>query len=248
MRPFFGRVGGKTKIRDKIISLFPEHKIYVEAFVGGGSVLFGKKPSEVEVINDKDKDIASMYRDIKKLKATTIGKFNFVPSKERFDNYLRSSPTTPAKRLERNLYLNINSFGGNNKTYCANVKHRNPNTKGAHIKKNSSKYRERLADVKVYSYNFTTVIKKFDGPSTFFYLDPPYSKMDKSWGYAHLVTPQQVYAAVKKIKGKFLLSYDDSPIVRQTFKDYTIREIGQVYNLALNDKTQKVGELLISNY
>ena len=36
----FGRVGGKTKLRKLIVSKFPEHKIYIEPFIGGGSIFF----------------------------------------------------------------------------------------------------------------------------------------------------------------------------------------------------------------
>ena len=52
-----GRVGGKSKLKKKIISIMPQHKVYVEPFIGGGSVFFAKEPAELNIINDKDKDI-----------------------------------------------------------------------------------------------------------------------------------------------------------------------------------------------
>jgi site-specific DNA-adenine methylase len=70
MKAPFGRIGGKSKIADKLIDLFPplnSYKIYVEPFVGAGNVFF-KKPyleGQLEVINDLDKDV---YKVMKLLK------------------------------------------------------------------------------------------------------------------------------------------------------------------------------------
>ena len=57
MQSIIARVGGKSKLAQRIVSKIPKHRIFVEAFVGGGAVFFRKKPSEIEVVNDLDKDI-----------------------------------------------------------------------------------------------------------------------------------------------------------------------------------------------
>ena len=63
MRGIIGRVGGKSKLRERIIGMMPKHTIYIEPFVGGGSVLFGRKedPNIKEIVNDKDREVASVY-------------------------------------------------------------------------------------------------------------------------------------------------------------------------------------------
>jgi hypothetical protein len=55
-------VGGKSRIADWIISLFPEHSCYIEAFGGGGWILHTKEPSGVEVYNDIDKDLINLFQ------------------------------------------------------------------------------------------------------------------------------------------------------------------------------------------
>ncbi|MDI6616927.1 MAG: hypothetical protein QME27_09440, partial [Syntrophaceae bacterium] len=50
------------------------------------------------------------------------------------------------------------------------------------------------------------------------------------------------------IKGKFLLSINDVPEIRELFKEYYIESEQTTYLAAGADKKKKVGELLISNY
>ena len=43
MKPFYGRVGGKTKSVNKLINILPaDYDVYVEPFFGGGSIFFRK--------------------------------------------------------------------------------------------------------------------------------------------------------------------------------------------------------------
>ncbi len=65
LNPPITRMGGKSRLRKTIISLIPEHICYVELFFGAGWVYFGKDPSEVEVINDIDKELINLFRMIK---------------------------------------------------------------------------------------------------------------------------------------------------------------------------------------
>ena len=59
--------GGKLNMLKHILPMFPEHKIYVEPFFGGGAVFFAKQPSPVEVINDTfDLAIIFLPRDAAK--------------------------------------------------------------------------------------------------------------------------------------------------------------------------------------
>src|ERR1700730_3554357 len=55
-------IGGKNRVANKIIELFPKHSTYVEAFAGGAQVFCHKKPSAVEVLNDKDGEIVNFFR------------------------------------------------------------------------------------------------------------------------------------------------------------------------------------------
>ena len=54
--------GGKGLLAQKLVPLLPQHRIYVEPFAGGASVLFAKPPSPVEVLNDVHGDLVNFYR------------------------------------------------------------------------------------------------------------------------------------------------------------------------------------------
>lgn len=65
MKSPINRMGGKFRLRKKIIEKIPEHICYVEPFFGAGWTYFGKNPSTVEVINDIDGDIVNLFRVMK---------------------------------------------------------------------------------------------------------------------------------------------------------------------------------------
>lgn len=87
--PFFSRVGGKTKLRKKISAIIPkDSKIYVEAFVGAGSIFLYKRKFDKEVINDLDKGIYHIWNDMKN-HGETLKNASFIPSRTKFNRLLK---------------------------------------------------------------------------------------------------------------------------------------------------------------
>lgn len=58
----FTYFGGKTRLADDIVALFPPHRVYIEPFFGSGAVFFRKGPSAHEIINDVDDAIVAFFR------------------------------------------------------------------------------------------------------------------------------------------------------------------------------------------
>ena len=86
--------------------------------------------------------------------------------------------------------------------------------------------------------------------STFTYCDPPYftSEYVYDCGFTwedHL----RLYHALAGMKGKFLLSYNDCPEIRELYKEYNFFDFKRVHSMAQKYEAGKeFPELLIANY
>ena len=95
-----------------------------------------------------------------------------------------------------------------------------------------------------------------NGKNVFIFLDPPYYSASKSKLYGkkgdlHINFNHQMLSEnLKKIKHKFLLTYDDSPYIRELYKDFYLQEYSVQYgmNNFKQESAQKGTELLISNF
>ena len=235
LRPPIGRIGGKSKIANILIQLFPKHTVYVEPFVGAGNIIYRKPRSNIEVINDLDQDMYHIFKGIQERGRwidTHIQKKYL--SREQFESIKH-------KKDVISLLLKYHcSYLGKGETY---------NHSGRDVNSiwrvNFSELQDRLHGVQIYNRDFRDIVKHFDSPSTFFYLDPPY---ENTKDYTNYVSPEEIYTTVKKIRGKFLLSYNDSPRIREIFKDFNIHEIPTTYTSPRHSNTLRKVELLISNY
>lgn len=57
--------GSKWSMANWIISHMPEHKTYLEPFLGSGAVFFLKEPSQIETINDLDSSVINLFKVIR---------------------------------------------------------------------------------------------------------------------------------------------------------------------------------------
>src|SRR3972149_5511738 len=104
----FKWVGGKSRLRKQIISLLPKHTCYVEPFSGAAWVLFGKPPSDVEVLNDIDQELVNFFRVVKDKPDELIASFEWeLVSRAEFTRLasLDSTQLTDVERAHRFCFL-----------------------------------------------------------------------------------------------------------------------------------------------
>ena len=249
--------GGKSKLVSQILPLIPPHVCYCEPFVGAGWILFAKPPSRVEIINDFDSELASFWRVIQRHLEEFLRFYKYaIISRKMFDLEKLKSPATltDIERAVRYYYLQRLSFGGLtvNRHFGAGTT-RSSNLVLSSMEDTLLDVHWRLQAVTVENLDGCECIRRYDRPGTFFYIDPPYFGVT---GYAVSFKPCdfiRLRASLGGIKGKFLLSLNDVPEIRQLFKDFTQKRVATTYSSAngrsVSDTRVKPRyELLIRNY
>jgi len=112
------------------------------------------------------------------------------------------------------------------------------------INRDFKPYAERLADTTILNKDYQSVIRQYDSPKTFFYLDPPYENSSRDIGEYKDIDLSALRDTLKELKGRFLLSINNSKTIRTLFKDFQITKLKVEYQM----KRRTLTELLISNY
>lgn len=261
MNSFIAWVGGKRILARKIISLMPEHKVYVEAFGGAAWVLFRKDPSEVEVYNDLNSDLVNLFQVVRdRMDAFRSRQYYLLASREEYYRFMEAIKTRKFRsKVDRAIafyYCIKNSFGSvifngwafrpsRGPKYCA----------GLDL---LDLARERLKDVYIDNLSFERLIPNWDRKETLFYCDPPYAMLlEKKSGRSYYqcdfeeADHKRLRDMLRGISGKFILSYDDHPLIRKLYARFNVIEVEKV-NYSMNQrpgtKSRFRPELLITNY
>jgi DNA adenine methylase len=246
LTPFYCRVGSKKYLSRAIVAKIPDHTTYVEPFAGSASVFWRKSPSEKEVLNDLDKSIISDLRLLKKA-PEDIEKYPDTSTIDLSKRVFVSTSNTLGAKLKKRLIHRCSGFSGRLVKKPSDIYRGISNRKINNIKK----YKDRIKDAILISADYGKIINKYDDTSAFFFLDPPYEKSEKLGGiYAEEkdFDYDRLSAILKKIKGKFLMTINDSPKIRSLFKDFNIKPylVKRTSEKGIGSKDRH--ELFISNY
>lgn len=254
MRGFIPYFGGKSRLAKTIISRIPEHACYVEVFAGGASVFFNKEPSKTEVINDLDKDLVTVYRAIKHHPEELYRQFKFtLVSRAEFEREKMVNPETltDIQRAARYLYLQKSSFGGHitGRTFGTSTTGR-PRLNLLSLESTIEEAWQRLANVHIECLDYRDLIPRYDRPHSFFFLDPPYWNIP---AYNYDFQQQDfhnLFEVLNSLKGKFLMTINDTPEIRDIFGGFSVEEVQLKYSAARSEssRSKQRTELIISNF
>ncbi|MBP3741848.1 MAG: DNA adenine methylase [Treponema sp.] len=219
--------GGKQLLSSLIVGLIPKHRLYCEPFFGGGAVFFAKEPSDVEVINDTNKDLINFYEVVKE---------NFAALEHEISLSLHSRDM---HRQAEVIYSNPDMFGRVKRAWAvwmlANTSYGcrldgsfGYDRKGSVSKKLDNKreafteeYAKRLRKVQIECCDAIRIIKSRDTADSFFYIDPPYVGSDQ--GHYDGYTQEDfdiLLNLLDGIKGKFILSsYRNTSLKKHILKN-----------------------------
>jgi DNA adenine methylase len=210
----FNYPGNKTRALEHLLKYIPNRDTYVEPFGGSGALLLARRPSKLEVYNDRFGGVVDFYRCLKDKKLfeqlsewldlTVHSREDFVDCK----NHWPEQEDIVA-RAGMWFYSTVYSFGGLGRNFGRAVK------AGAIL---SGRVRDRIADfapvharlknVQIENQDWAAILRDFDTPGTVFYMDPPY--IDAYGGcYRHEMSKQdhqRMLESIFKLQGFVALS------------------------------------------
>lgn len=255
-RPVFRYQGSKFRIRRWIISFFPQHKIYVEPFGGGASILLSKKRSSAEVYNDLDSRIVQVFRVLQdRAKAQELAyKLRFTPyayDEWHLATHEREIPGEDVETARRTIvrsFLSSSSDGATRSgvsgfgakiqgdSHCSNA--------GAwsNYPDMIERFCDRLQGVIIQNRDASIVIGAHDRPETLFYVDPPYVKSCWNAGksYSNELTDanhEELLKQLNGLRGMVLLSGYKNELYQDLLKDWHM-EVKQTINQLNQPRTE----------
>ncbi len=228
-------IGGKRRLAKQILPLFPEHTCYVEPFCGAAGLFFTKEPSKVEVLNDVNSDLTTLFRVLQHHLDEFVRQFRWaLVSRELFE-WCKATPPytlTDIQRAARFYYLQKTGFGGvpSNHAFGSRTT-APPSINLLRIEEDLSGAHLRLSRVYIENLDWQKCIEKYDRAYTLFYLDPPYFGTE---GYG-VPFPLEQYSelaeTMRTIKGRAILSVNDVPEMREAFKGFSIKTVKINYSV-----------------
>jgi DNA adenine methylase len=247
-------MGGKSLLAKKIITRIPDHNCYCEVFAGAAWLLFKKEESEVEIINDINTDLVTLYRVVKLHLEEFIRYLKWIlVARDEFERFKLENPETLTDIQKAVRFYFLLKLG-----YAARIENPSfsiattsrPRLNLLRIEEELSAVHLRLSRVYVENRPFEAIINRFDKPDTFFYCDPPYYGCEDYYGKGIFSRDdfQTLRDVLSNIKGKFIMSINDNDAIRKLYKGFRFEVVATTYSAGGANKKKSVNELLIMNY
>nr|DAP60657.1 MAG TPA: DNA adenine methylase [Caudoviricetes sp.] len=249
MNSFISWIGGKKLLRKVILEQFPEQGTfgrYIEVFGGAAWLLFSRDShAKMEVYNDVNGQLVNLFRIVKYHPDALQKELDWIlMSREIFFDAIQDvRGLTDIQRAARFWIAIKESFGSDCRSFGV---HGRDMYKAVDFLHEAS---IRLNRVVIEHLDFGQLIKTYDREESLFYLDPPYYEAEKY--YPDRFQPEdhiRLKTALNNIKGRFILSYNDSPEIRALYTGFKIIETERMDNLAVMSHNRKYKELIIKNF
>lgn len=248
-------LGGKKALSATIIERIEavDHATYAEPFVGMGGVFLRRKwKPKLEVANDFNGEVTNLFRILQRHYPQLMDVMRFqIASRREFERLRQVDPSTltDLERAARFLYLQRQAFGGrlggvfgvaSDQRVRFSLSRLEPILEAAH---------ERLENVVFENLDWADLMARYDGLDSLFYLDPPYwgGENDYGKGLFDRSQFQKMAEVLSDLKGKFILSINDRPEIRELFASFHSEEVKLKYTVSSGGATE-AAELIISNF
>lgn len=257
MRPLAPWIGGKRNLSRHLASLIDatDHEIYLEPFVGmGGVFLRRERRPRAEAINDISQDVTTLFRILQRHYVAFLEMMRFqLTTRSEFERLSKVDPATltDLERAARFLYLQRTAFGGKVEGRTFGV---SPGTPArfdiTKLGPMLEDVHSRLAGVVIERLPWRQFIERYDRSDALIYLDPPYHGSENDYGKGLFDRDQfaELAEVLASIDGRFVLSINDTPEIRETFDQFHSDQVSTVYTIAGGSNAKQVSELVITNF
>jgi DNA adenine methylase len=241
VRPLAGYVGGKRSLARRLAAMIAEipHDTYAEPFVGMGGVFLRRgERARSEIINDWSLDVATFFRILQRHYVAFLEMLRFqLTTRSEFERLSATDPATltDLERAARFLYLQRTAFGDKvvGRSFAMTRDGRGARFDITRLGPMLEDLHTRLAGVVIERLPFAEFIARYDSPGTLFYVDPPYFGSEHYYGAGMFGrADHQVLADVlARIRGRFILSINDAPEMREIFAGFDVASAETNYGL-----------------
>ncbi len=230
--------GGKQTTAGAIVALFPPHRMYVEPYAGGLSVLLAKPVEPIEVVNDLDRDLVNFWRVLRDHPEELLTACELTPHavSEFEDDF-----TIDGDDLERARRVWVRLTQGRS-AHLLKTGWRHSlgadTAPGVSMPGYLEGYRKRLLPAAARLKHVTLecrpaleIIDRYSTPGTLLYVDPPYLGTTRnSTGYRHDMLGEQAHVdmleALRRTEADVVLSGYASPLYDDMLAGWHRHEMG----------------------
>lgn len=245
-RPMLRYFGGKWRIAPWIISHFPPHEIYTEAFGGAASVLLRKQRADQEIYNDLDSELVTIFRVLRSPRAEElISAIALTPfSRSEFELSYQEDTDDDVEIARRLIVRSFFGHGGGLSIVRRPTAFRSVNRKvgnapirpWANYPSALHAIVERMRGVTIENKHAIDVLLSQDRPGALHYVDPPYVMATRSekrnlgrahHGYRHDLQERDhldLLTALQSLKGRVVLSGYPCELYDSALSGWTRRE------------------------
>jgi DNA adenine methylase len=251
--------GGKQTMLKHIRPLIPKHNIYIESFAGGAAVFFDKDPASVNVINDLNGELINFYRtiitDFNALREE-VNKTLHCRGQHKHAWYIYNNPDyfSNVQRAWAVFSLSKLGFAGQLSGSFGFDKSEGRHPKKIHLSKDllTDDLKNLLERSTIECDDAFKVIKRYDCPEAWHFIDPPYVGSDMGH-YSGMFNEQNLIELLDLcaiLKGKFMLTMYPNDIIRGYADKYAwaIHAVERNVTACRASSRRKQEEWMVCNY
>lgn len=251
--------GGKQTMLKHIRPLIPAHTCYCESFAGGAAVFFDKEPVSVNVINDLNGELINFYRvvvsDPEGFRHEVLQTLHCREQHQQaWHIYNHSAFFSPVQRAWAVWVLSKMGFAGQISDSFGFDR-----SEGRHPRKIenakmvfSDELKELQEKATIECDNAFKVIRRYDSPNTFHFIDPPYvgSDMGHYSGMFNEQNLRELLELCATLKGKFMLTMYPNDLIQEFANRFgwIIHRVERQISACKAESRRRQEEWMICNY